>query len=165
MSKQNKLLLLLSVLCVIALIVMVIALIIPKEAEQKPFTPPPFDEMAVLGEPSVPDGFGYSVLYQEGMSFKTALCGKVNVVGIMAQIYLTNFEENDVWLKARFYDSNGNIVGESGLIRPGEYVKCVELTKTVKATETYKIKIMSYEPNTYNSLGAITINPRIVVEQ
>ena len=39
---------------------MVIALIIPKEAEQKPFTPPPFDEMAVLGEPSVPDGFGYS---------------------------------------------------------------------------------------------------------
>ena len=124
-----------------------------------------FDENAVLGEPSVPDGFGYSVLYQDGMSFKTALCGKINVVGNMAQIYRTNFEENDVWLKARFYDSNGNIVGESGLIRPGEYVKCVELTKTAKATETYKIKIMSYEPNTYNSLGAITINPRIVVEQ
>ena len=140
---------------------MVIVLCIPKEAETKPFTPPLFDDKAISGEPTVPDGLGYNILYREGMSFKVGVCGKVNVTGKTADIYLTNIEENNVWLKARFYDAAGNIIGESGLIKPGEYLNSVELLTVPNSSAQYTIKIMSYEPDTYQSLGAITLTPKI----
>ena len=166
MLKGNKLLISLSLACVVAIIIMIVALCVPSnKANEKPFTPPSFDNDAIEGTPSVPENSGYKVLYQDGMSFKVGVCGKVNVHGKTADIYLTNLEENEVWLKARFYDSNKNVVGESGLIKPGEYLKSVELKKELKASEQYTIKIMSYEPNTYNSLGAVTLNPKIVIAQ
>lgn len=165
MVKGNKLLLALSLACVVAIAVMIIVLCIPKKAEQKPFTTPSFDDNAISGTPVVPDGLGYNVLYQDGMSFKAGVCGKISVVGCTADIYLTNIEENEVWLKARFYDSKGNVAGESGLIKPGEYLKSVELKSEPKASEQYTVKIMSYEPDTYNSLGAVTLNPKILISQ
>ena len=165
MLKGNKLLIVLSLACAVAIIVMIVALCIPRKAEQKPFASPSFDNSAIAGDPAVPENSGYNVLYQDGMSFKVGICGKVNVHGSTADIYLTNLEENEVWLKARFYDSKGNVAGESGLIKPGEYLKSVELVSEPKASEQYTIKIMSYEPDTYNSLGAVTINPKIQIAQ
>ena len=152
-------------MCLAAVIFMIIVLCIPKEANAKPFTPPPFDENAQMGIPTVFDDLGYNVLYRDGMSFKVGVCGKINVNGTTADIYLTNPEENDVWLKARFYDSNGAIVGESGLIKPGEYVASVELTSQPLASEQYTVKIMSYEPETYKSFGAITLTPKITISE
>lgn len=163
MKKENKLLVFLSILCVAAFVFMIVALCIPKKTEEKLFIPPPFDDRAVLGEPTVPEGLGYDVLNQSGMSFVVALCGKVNVIDNKAQIYLTNVAENTVWLKARFYDSTGNIVGESGLIKPGEYLKEVMLLSVPRGSEQYKLKIMSYEPYTYNSLGEIIFIPKMAV--
>lgn len=144
---------------------MIVVLCIPKEAESKPFTPPPFDESAKVGIPTVSDNLGYNILYRDGMSFKVGVCGKINVNGTTADIFLTNLEENEAWLKARFYDSNGDIVGESGLIKPGEYVKSIELTSQPLASEQYTVKIMSYEPETYKSLGAITLTPKITISE
>lgn len=142
---------------------MIVVLCIPKKAEVKPFTPPPFDDKAINGEPTVPDGLGYNILYREGMSFQVGLCGKVNVVGNIADIYLTNVSENAVWLKARFYDAGGNIIGESGLIRPGEYLKSVTLDFIPGELDGINVKVMSYEPDTYQSLGAITLTPKISI--
>ena len=165
MIKGNKLLFVLSVMCAISVIVMIVALCIPKKQPEFVFTPPPFDENAVTGTPTVPENMGYSFLYQDGMSFKVGLCGKINIVKHTAEVYFTNVSENTVWLKARFYDSKGNILGESGLIKPGEYLKSIELNSDIKETDTVKLKIMSYEPETYNSVGAITLTPKITISQ
>ena len=164
MVKGNKLLLWLSLACIVAIIAMIVALCIPKKAEQKPFTPPPFDSNAVMGEPSVPEGLGYNILHREGMSFKVGACGKIVVVENTAEIYLTNVAENNVWLKVRFYNAKEEIVGESGLIKPGEYLQSVALESVPNGSEQYTVKIMSYEPDTYKSLGAITLNPKIVIQ-
>ena len=165
MTKENKLLLGLSLACTVAIIVMIISLCIPKKTEQKPFVSPPFDDNAISGEPTVSKELGYGILYQDGMSFKVGMCGNVKIVGTTADVYLTNVSENKLWLKVRFYDSDGNVVGESGLIKPGEYLKSVELNSVPKSSEKLTLKVMSYEPETYKSLGAITLTPNISLEQ
>ena len=58
-------------------------------------------------------------------------------------------------------DGNGNILGETGLIRPGEYVKDVALTENLTAGKKIKLKIMGYEPETYFSAGYATLNTAV----
>ena len=153
----------LSLACIVAVIVMIVSLCIPKKAELKPFVPPAFDNNAVAGEPTVPDDSGYSILYRDGMSFKVGLCGKINVTNNNADVYFTNISENNVWLKVRFYDKSGDILGESGLIKPGEYLKSVTLDKIPDTADGIIVKIMSYEPDTYNSMGSITLTPKVSI--
>lgn len=146
--------------CIAAVIIMIVALCMPKKTEQKPFIPPSFDENATQGEPIVPDDLGYSILYRDGMSFKVGICGKINVTNNSADVYLTNISENNVWLKVRFYDQAGNALGESGLLKPGEYLQSVALDH-ISDTNSVTVKVMSYEPDTYRSMGTITLTPKI----
>ena len=81
--------------------------------------------------------------------------------GSNAAVYLTNPAENEVRLKLRVLDGNGNILGETGLIRPGEYVKDVVLTENLTAGTKIKLKIMGYEPETYFSAGSATLNTAV----
>ena len=153
-QKKNYILPLAAVLCAVSLAVMVFAL-----TRQEPqtvmgeFTPPPFDSTAVVGSPAVPDGLGYNEL--DCQVYKVSLCGKLNADG---NIWLTNPESNEVWLKVRILDAKGNILGETGLVRPGEYVQTVALTTIPKSGTPITLKIMAYEPDTYYSAGAASLN-------
>lgn len=75
-----------------------------------------------------------------------------------ADVYFTNSEKFDVWLKLRVLTADGTLLGETGLIRPGEYVKSVSLTSEVEDGTAIKLKIMAYEPDTYYSAGSVTLN-------
>ena len=68
------------------------------------------------------------------------------------------FYEFDVWLKLRVLTADGTLLGETGLIRPGEYIKSVSLTSEVEDGTAIKLKIMAYEPDTYYSAGSVTLN-------
>ena len=154
MKKKNAPLILTCAICILSLAMMICAL----TAQKKPqiageFTPPPFDDMAMFGTPTVPDGLGYGEL--DCQAYKVSLCSKLNANG---DIWLTNPESNEVWLKVRVLDAEGNILGETGLIRPGEYVQSVLLTTAPKSGSPVTIKIMAYEPDTYYSAGAATLN-------
>ena len=151
----------LSAATAVVLIVMIVALCIPKEAPKGEFVPPAFDDAAVVGTPEVPEGLGYSSPYQEGMAYRFSVCGNVKMNGNMATVYLTNDAENDVYLKLRVLDAEGNILGETGLIKPGEYVKDAKLSKALAAGIPIKLKIMSYEPETYMSAGSAALNTKI----
>lgn len=153
-KKQNYILPLAAVLCVLSLAVMVFALTRQEvQTEIGEFTPPPFDSSAIVGTPAVPDGLGYNEL--DCQAYKVSLCGKLNASG---DIWLTNPGSNEVWLKVRVLDEKGNIVGETGLVRPGEYVQTVELTTIPKSGTPITLKIMAYEPETYYSAGAASLN-------
>lgn len=126
-----------------------------------PFVPPAFEDAAVEGTPSVPDHLGYGRLYRDGMGFAVQMCGNVTLDGRAATVYLTNPIENHVWIKLRVFDADGNLLGESGLLKPGEYVRSIELTQPLASGTPIKMKIMTYEPETYHSAGAITVNTAI----
>lgn len=159
--KTNKTVPVLCGVFAIVLAVMAAALFFGGKKDTAEFTPPPFDATAVAGVPEVPESLGYISPYQEGMGYRFSVCGNVVMEGNAAAVYLTNPAENEVWLKLRVLDENGNILGETGLIRPGEYVKDVALTENLTAGTKIKLKIMSYEPETYFSAGSATLNTTI----
>ena len=61
-------------------------------------------------------------------------------------------------------DENGNTLGETGLIKPGEYVQSVELDRVPKVGTPIVLKIMAYQPDTYYSEGAVSLNTTISEE-
>lgn len=162
-QKKNYILPLAAVLCVLSLAVMVFAL-----TRQEPqtvmgeFTPPPFDGGAVVGSPAVPEGLGWQEL--DAKVYKAGICGKFIPKGNTADVWLTNPESNTVWLKVRVLDEKGNTLGETGIIKPGEYVQSVELDNVPKAGKPIVLKIMAYQPDTYYSEGAVSLNTTISEE-
>ena len=161
---KNYILPLAAVLCVLSLAVMVFALTRQDEVqtEMGEFTPPPFESSAVVGAPTVPDGLGWQEL--DAQAYKVGICGKFIPDGNTADVWLTNPVSNTVWLKVRVLDAKGNTLGETGLIKPGEYVQSVTLDTVPKAGASIVLKIMAYEPETYYSAGVVTLNTTISEE-
>ena len=44
------------------------------------------------------------------------------------------------------------------MLRPGEYVRAVALSRSLQTGEPVKLKIMGYEPETYYSAGSVVLN-------
>ena len=163
--QKHKLLLIICGVCLVAVIGMIVALSLtgPKVIH-KPFTPPAFDANAQTGTPEVPDE-SWKQVFQPGMSFVAYICGKVVLQENTADVYFTNDFENEAWLKVRITDIDGNILAETGLIKPGEYLKSVTFTTVPAPGTEIAMRIMAYEPDTYYSLGAVTLNTVVSAPQ
>lgn len=160
-KKRNIPLTAAAIICVISLVVMVAALTFSKgEPEPIVFTPPPFDENAVQGTPDVPENLGWGEV--DTQVYKASICGVVVVEDGKADVWFTNPESNNVWLKLRVLDADGNTLGETGLIRPGEYVRLVIFETVPGIGDSVGLKLMAYEPDTYYSAGSATLNTIIV---
>lgn len=151
----------LGILAAVAVIVMVVVLSVMNAPKQGEFIPPPFEDAAMQGIPDVPEELQYFSPYRDGMAYRFSVCANVKMDGSKAVVYFTNAEENSVYLKLRVLDEEGNILGETGLLKPGEYVKGVELDKDPSAETTISLKIMSYEPDTYMSEGSVILKTEI----
>lgn len=148
------------VICLVLAVLSVLCVAFVGCAEEKPqFVPPAFDANAVVGDHSVAEGAnGYSVLDARGV-YKVGVCGVVKVVDNKADVWFTNPAENAVWLKLRVQNKKtGEILGETGLIKPGEYVQALSFYKTPAAGTDIVLRVMSYEPDTYYSKGEVTLN-------
>lgn len=150
-----------AVICVVSIVVMIAALAAGGKTGQVEFTPPPFETNAQTGTPEVPENLGYSQIYQDGMGFSAWVCGNVTLNRNSADVYFTNPETNTVWLKLRIYDEAGSILGETGLLRPGEYVQSVKFDPVPENGAGIRLKIMAYEPETYYSAGAVSLNTAV----
>lgn len=155
-KKERKLICVLCVMCIISFVTLLISLSVYKE-KTKEFTPPEFETNAASGVPESP-GESWTEIYQDGMSFSAHVCGEFEINDSSADIYFTNDSENLVWMKLRITDEKGNILGETGLLKPNQYVKSVYLDVLPETGQKIKMKIMSYEPNTYYSAGSVTLN-------
>lgn len=159
MKKKNMPLALVAVICLMSVVVMIAVLANPKKGEPQAFTPPPFEEAAVSGVPTVPEGLGWGEL--DAKVYKASVCGVIRVENGSADVWLTNPESNTVWLKLRILDKDGNILGETGILKPGEYVQSVTLDNVPQSGDAISLKLMAYEPDTYYSAGAATLNTTI----
>ncbi len=144
-------------LCIIAAIVLVAMILWARFKPEEGFTPPPFEEAAQSGTPIVENNT-WTKVFQDGMTFSAHLTGIVTVKGDSSDVYFTNDEGNKVWLKLRVMDENDNILGETGLLKPNEYVKTVKLDTVPKPGDVVRLKIMAYEPDTYFSAGVVIMN-------
>ena len=136
-----------------------------------------FDEAAVRGTPDVVDGeaHGYETFNAIGIG-KAMLCGMPEIKGKDVYFYLTNPEDNTVAIRLEIYTplmvqkSDGSyepvpdkLLGESGFIRPGEYVERVQLDKRLAAPRTnVMIKIATLDEATGRSNGYFFVNTVLV---
>ena len=153
---KNKVIVVLSIVLIASLLFLGYS-IWQTTTEKMGFDPPKNETNAIQGVPSQPDE-SWLAVYKEGMSFSAHVCAEVRVVNRQAQVFFTNDPDNTVWLKLRITDKNNNVIGESGILKPNEYVKEVKLKTNLSKGEVLKLKIMSYEPGTYYSMGAVTVN-------
>lgn len=156
-KRKNVPLVLALILCFVSVAIMIVALLFTKaDANSDGFAPPPFEHNALQGIPDVPDGLGWNEL--NAQVYKAYICGVVAVDNGRADIWFTNPADNSVWLKLRVYDEHGNIIGETGIIKPGEYVKSIAFTKVPTEGDSISLKLMGYEPETYYSAGSAKLN-------
>lgn len=136
-----------------------------KRSTAAKFVKPEADPAAENGVPDVPDGLGYSEIYQAGMAYRASVCGNVILKNGSADIYLTNFSENTDLLKVRVLDSKGKTLGQTGLISPGQYVKSVKFDVLPEDGEEITLKLMGYEPGTYYSTGEASLGTTVSCPQ
>ena len=153
--QKNTPLILAAGICAVCVLFMCIALQTDRQ-EVGTFTPPPFAEDAQRGTPQVPEDLGWSLL--DAKVYRVGICGEVQLFAGGADLWLTNPEENNIWMKLRVLDEQGTVLAETGLIRPGEYLQSVEFTQTPSPGEKLQLKIMAYEPETYFSAGSVVLN-------
>lgn len=161
MVKIKKMIIpMLAFLCIVSTSLMTVILwnISKTSKKEAVFIPPNFDVEAIRGKPQPPQELEWSELYKEGMRFKVGICGKFVADGNTADVFFSNSAENEVWLKLRVFDEQNNIISETGLIKPNEYIKSVKFNRTVLDGEKIKIKVMAYEPETYYSEASIVLN-------
>lgn len=154
------------ILCLVTFVAMLVSLRFSQKRTVD-FIPPDFDDSAQSGKPNISDSAAslenseWQIL--DAQAFHVGICGKFCPHETGADVWLYNEESNDVWLKLRVCDENGQIIGETGLIKPNEYVRSVNLTAVPQIGATVELKFMAYEPDTYYSAGAATLRT-IVIE-
>ncbi len=172
-NEKKEMLTLCIGVAVIALLIVAIILVgvalskIDKTPEKLPFTPPPFDDRAVVGEPEVPEELGFATIDDPSkVPFTLGFCSNLYVNSDNeTDIYFTSMASNEgIWFKIRILDASGDVVCETGLIRPGEYLKTIKFNRKMKNAEELTIKVMSYEAETYHSLGSINLVPYVIVD-
>ena len=152
---------------VVALITVCAIALTPKKA---PFVPPEFDAGAAEGAPDISDPetdtyrVDYQKIYRDGMTFSAFICGEVNISDGKADVYFTNPEENTLWMKLRVFDEQGNVIAETGIIKPYEYLKTITFDTIPENGTKITMKIMTYEPETYYSGGAVSLATTAIVK-
>lgn len=151
--------------CAVMVVVVIVSFIVVESRPPKvEFIPPEFEVNAVVGTPDVEEERGYRELYQDGMGYSAWVCGAVFQEDGAAVVYFTNPDSNGIWLKLRITDEQGNIIGESGILKPGEYVRSVALSEPLADGTPIRLRMMGYEPETYNSVGSVSVNTEILAE-
>ena len=152
MSKKE--ITLLGVLAALAAALLIVLLTREDEIIVNDFVPPAFDSAAVSGLPVGVDTSIYGTLIlADGIA--VSLYSAPTVTDGTAQVYFASHASNTAWVRLRLLDAQGVLLGETGLLRPGEYVESLIL-QTMPKSGQVTAKILTYQPDTYYSMGSAT---------
>lgn len=116
------------------------------------FVAPSFDADAKAIPDTLPDS--YALFENEQYSFTFGMCDDIRQKDGSSEVYFTNPSSNIAYLKLRIMNEDGDILYESGLIRPSECIESIPLSLEEYVDDDIHVKIMAYEIDTYHSLGA-----------
>ena len=146
-GKETLVVCLLGAACVVALIGLIA---VARTSAQKQttivgeFTPPPFESAAAFGVPEVDESLGWSELsVREG--YVAHVCGvlRADADGSVA-VWFSSDADNEVWLRLRLKNADGETLGETGVLKPGEYVETMQLNNKAKSGDVI-LQILGYE--------------------
>ena len=166
MSRLQKILaLLFCTISIIAITIMVISICYShNNIENGEFIPPDFEKSAIDGEPDVPENSGYSLMSLDD-DYNIYVCGKLKNNNGETDVYFTSDINNNVWVKLQIISETGEIIGETGIVKPGQYVKTIKLKNAPNKDFEVKLKVVGYEPETYHSGGSAEMKTTIDFKQ
>jgi len=154
--KKNKVVIILSVILLILIILIILLTISNKN--KSTFKKPEFDKNAIENISSNIDYQSKIIKVTDNYSLYIEPEPIINDNYLM--INLISLETNNIWLKVRVLKEN-EVVAETGLIKPGEYLEKVQLKKKLDVNDEVVYMIMGYEKDSYFSAGSIKLNTRI----
>ena len=116
--------------------------------------PPDLDENELFRLQKIYNEADVDTIASELERYCTGVCNPWEVMTIT----FTNKAANE--MKVRL----GKILGETGLITPGQYVKTVTLNNVLESGTPVVLKLMAYEPETFHSAGSIVLQTHITME-
>ena len=122
------------------------------------FVPPPFEDHAISGEPTVPSELSYGTIAGEEIPYSLCVCATLGTEGDQLIVYFTNPSVNAAWLRLRVLDENGDVIAQSGILKPGQYITDLPLERLPSNGEKIQLKVMGYEAETYQSIGSVVLN-------
>ncbi len=154
--KKNKVTMVLSVILLILIIIIVLLIINIKN--KSTFKKPDFDKNAIE---TIPTSLDYqSKIINVTDNYSLYIEPSPTIKDNDLKINLISLETNNILIKVRVLN-NDKVVAETGLIKPGQYLKNVKLKKKINVDDEIIYVIMGYEPDTYLSAGSIKLNTRI----
>ena len=133
-----------------------------QETVYSDFVAPEFDPNAVEGVPEVDASLGWAVL-NIAQGYDVHVCGVLNAdADGSLPVWFSSESTNTVWVKLRVLDEDGNILGETGILKPGEYVERIQLAEGTHSCAV-TLQVMGYEPETYYSAGSVGLATTLVV--
>ena len=154
MDKRQKIIVLsFGILLLIALVVLIVVAVEQSKPVYGEFIPPAFEENAIEGAPkgTLPPDYGKMTVSED---FAFCMCAAPILTGNDLAVYFTSPEDNSVRMLLRLYDKDGALLYESGLLKPGEHLPSVTLSRPLTSGESVYARVLSYEPETYYSMGS-----------
>ena len=160
MDREQKTILTVVASIVLILTVVAVVLFLNKDniKRRAPFVAPPFEQTAISG---MPQDIDESLTYKEVAikeDYIIHLCATPKEQNGVLTLYFTSSDKNADLLKIRVFDSDNNLLGESGLIEPNSYIKDITLNRSLEDKEGVAIKVMSYQKESYYSNGSFKLN-------
>ena len=112
------------------------------------------------GIPDVPEELGWQEL--DAQAFQVGYAGLSYWKATRPTCGSPTRKEITFGSSCGFWMKMGEILGETGLIRPGEYVQSVTFDTVPAPGATISMKLMAYEPETYHFPGAVPVLNTVV---
>ena len=155
--KEKKKLILLSGILIVLIVLIILLSINIKQKES--FVKPEFDTN-VLNE--VPENIEYkNSTLNIAENYDIYINGLPTIENNKLIVDFISMKENNVWIKIRVLNNKEKVIAESGLVKPGEYLKSITLKKRISNEEKITYMIIGYEIDTYMSAGTVKLNTRI----
>lgn len=154
--KKNKVTIVLSL--VLLILIMIIVFLIINIKNKSTFKKPDFDKNAIETIPTSLDYQNKIINVTDNYSLYVEPSPTIKDNDLI--INLISLETNNILIKIRVLN-NDKVVAETGLVKPGQYLKKVKLKKKLNVDDEIIYVVMGYEKNTYLSAGTIKLNTRI----
>jgi len=133
----------------------------PPPPEPPPYAPRPLEANAVIGVPEPDEHMNYTITEPEVGQFRFATVGTIyRQHDGSIKLYLTNFDDNEVYLLCQIVDSSsGELLYESGRLRPGEYVESLfPLVEIENKATPISINVYAQTFGDYQSAGSVSLS-------
>ena len=76
-------------------------------------------------------------------------------------VNFTSVNSNKVLLKLRVFDSQKNLIGETGVLKAGQFLDYVKLDNSIKDGDEITFVVMGYEKDSYLSAGSVSVKVKV----